>query len=625
MNIKKIFTVHLVGMIILSICTVVHANQSDKEYKQAILNKVDSSGSANWAQISNINTLALFFTNPSISYIQPESENNYSWLDFQISSIIGTEDEPVEDVDLADDWSVFSDLMDEEPEINAIQNEIDLLEVDRDDDSIPSGDLDKPEENESIDLTLLGKFQKITGAAPFMDQSFAGQDFEESFIRIKDGEIEVELFSDPKLDYCFETPVGKTLADDSSSLEEKKQVPEIPVYTNKKVDAFIRLYTVKKRDIFVKAIERMPTYYAMVSRILEEYELPQNLIYLAVVESNLNPNARSHANAVGLWQFMSYTGKHYNLTRSWWHDDRFDPEKSTVAAAKYLKMLHKMFDGNWELAMAAYNSGSGTVRRAIRGAKRQGKSSDFWSLKLPRETRGYVPAFYAVTTIFNDLRKYDFAPIEIIKSEQPRKILDVGGGVSLKQLAQILAMEHNDLMELNPRIRLRGLTPPILKNFEIVIPAHMELSQVQMSKIDELKENRFEQWKAYKVREGDTLWSISRNFRIPMSQILANNWLSKKNFLRIGQTLMLPVPSDWTPPEIPSHTELAKTDLENIPGVTFVHVVKKGETLWQISQKYSVSINQIRHWNRRVLTRKYLKIGTELVLKLPVTLASKSM
>ncbi|MBT4091399.1 MAG: lytic transglycosylase domain-containing protein, partial [Deltaproteobacteria bacterium] len=222
-------------------------------------------------------------------------------------------------------------------------------------------------------------------------------------------------------------------------------VPNIPLYRNKKINAFINMYTRRKRAIFKQAINRSGKYMKMIHRIFREYELPYNLAYLAVVESNFNPFARSRANAVGMWQFMSYTGKVFDLQRSWWHDDRFDPEKSTVAAAKYLKRLHRMFKGDWELALAAYNSGSGTVRRAIRRAKRQGKPTDFWSLKLPRETRGYVPAFYAVVTIFNDLESYGFTEKTILLDEVSKQPLEVAGGISLKQIAKALSVEYEVL------------------------------------------------------------------------------------------------------------------------------------------------------------------------------------
>jgi len=393
--------------------------------------------------------------------------------------------------------------------------------------------------------------------------------------------------------------------------------PDIPVYTNKRIKAFVNMYAKRKRAIFRQAIERSGIYMKMINRIFIEYELPPNLAYLAVVESNFNPFARSSANAVGMWQFMKYTGKVFDLHNSWWHDDRFDPEKSTRAAAQYLKRLHKRFNGDWELALAAYNSGSGTVRRAIRLAKRNGKKTDYWSLKLPRETRGYVPAFYAVATIFDDLEAFGFKPQPVLQKEILKKQLKVVGGISLKGIAKALAIEHKVLSAMNPSLRPRGLVPPTFDHYQISIPGGLLLSQQHFANLDKLAENRLSNWKTHSVKQGETLWSISRYYKIPVKKILAFNSFRRKNLITIGQTLMLPVATNWVAPVFPSRTKLTKRVLDRLPGVTYVHKVQKGDTLWKISNKYNIPIKVIKYWNRKVLKKRVLRIGTEIVLKLP--------
>ncbi len=407
--------------------------------------------------------------------------------------------------------------------------------------------------------------------------------------------------------------------------KKKSVIEDIEVYNNNRIESFIHLYTVKKRGIFIKAIERSPEYMGMIHRIFDEHGLPSKLAYLAIVESNLNPNARSHANAVGLWQFMSGTGKYFGLSRSWWHDERYDPEKSTIAAAKFLKRLYKQFNGHWELVLAAYNSGPGTVRRAIRKAKAQNKSSDYWSLKLPRETRGYVPAFFAVATIFNNLEKYGFTPPPNWEVEEEKQMLMVAGGISLSQIAKVLKIGHQVLEEINPSLRFKGLIPPVFDVYEIAIPFDIQLTDVQKTELEKLKDERHESWKFHRVEQGDSLWSISRYYRIPIKKIKDYNRLKRKNLLRIGQKLMLPVPADWNPPKRKSTAELTRSKLDKLPGVTHVHVVKKGDTLWTISQKYNIPIKTIRRWNKRILRSKFLKIGTEIILKLPVTIADSSI
>ena len=401
------------------------------------------------------------------------------------------------------------------------------------------------------------------------------------------------------------------------SLSPTTQVPNIPLYTNRRIKGFIRIYTHSKRYVLVKAIERSAKYLGMINRIFREYELPPNLAYLAVVESNFNPNARSRANAVGLWQFMSYTGRSFGLNRSWWHDERYDPEKSTIAAAKYLKHLHKVFKGNWELALAAYNSGSGTVRRAIHKAKASGKPFDYWSLKLPRETRGYVPAFYAVATIFDDLKKHGFPPAPKLRDLPSKKSLSVAGGVPLQQIGEVLDIDYRTLKEFNPSIRLGGLTPAIHDTYAIAIPADTEVSPKQVSALEALKKQRYKSWKYHTVRSGETLWSISRSYRIPIKKIVRFNQFRRKNLIRIGQKLILPVPIDYSPPVVASKTKIIKKALDRLPGITWVHKVKKGETLWRISQIYKVPLSKLKHWNRIALRKRVLSIGTEIVLKLP--------
>ncbi|MCP4754335.1 MAG: transglycosylase SLT domain-containing protein [Proteobacteria bacterium] len=447
---------------------------------------------------------------------------------------------------------------------------------------------------------------------------YEDDEVEFSFVASVLGMLESENDRCEKSDGITEKRVYPEAIETNTDFPKKDEVVQnMPVYTNKRIEAFIRMYTHRKRHVFVQAINRSAKYMSMIHRIFKEHGLPKDLAYLAVVESNFNPIARSSANAVGMWQFMSYTGKIFGLQRSWWHDERYDPEKSTVAAAKFLKQLYIQFDGRWELALAAYNSGGGTVRRAIRRAKKRGKSADYWSLRLPRETRGYVPAFFAVVAIFNDLEGYGFPQAPTWEDEIATKSLPVSGGISLKKIAEALDIDHQLLVKMNPSLRLRGLTPATYDTFEITIPQTVQITQRQSDDLEELKKHRHKTWKIHRVRQGETLWSISRYYRIPVRKILAFNRLRRKHLINIGQKLMLPVPNNWTPPVVHSKTKLAKLALDKLPGITHIHKVKKGETLWHISTMYNIPIRTIKYWNRRILRRKYLRAGTELVLKLP--------
>jgi LysM repeat protein len=399
--------------------------------------------------------------------------------------------------------------------------------------------------------------------------------------------------------------------DDLESISVPKYyVPDIPLVSNERVEAFINMYTNRKRAVLKRAIARSPKYMRMIHRVFREHGLPLNLAYLAVVESNFNPIARSRVRATGLWQFMGYTGKIFGLRRSWWHDDRIDPERATVAAAKYLKQLYRQFKGDWELALAAYNTGGGRVRKELRKARRSGKPQNFWVLKLPRETRGYVPAFYAVATIFSNLHSYGFDPAPEPEEEITKQVANVPGGVSLKQVATILKTDSRVLAKLNPRL-MRGITPAIYKKFEIAIPPHLTLGAAEYKK---LAKGRKQFWKFHRVRKGESLWSLSRKFQIPISKIKSFNQM-RRNLLRIGQKIMLPLPADWTPRKYAKRHRSRKGSSSRL---NYVHVVVRGETLWSIANRFNLSMRNIKRWNRKVLRSRFLKVGTPLRLKLPV-------
>ena len=428
-------------------------------------------------------------------------------------------------------------------------------------------------------------------------------------------------WGEPK-DYVSFSPViniNKAYAELAALRTEKGTlVPQITVYQNRKVRAFIKMYTHRKRYVLIKAVERYANYKNMIHRIFIEYGVPLNLAYLAIVESNLNPKARSTANALGLWQFMSYTGKAFNLERSWWHDDRYDAEKSTVAAARYLKRLNRQFKGDWELALAAYNSGSGTVRRAIRRNKRRGKPTDFWSLKLPRETRGYVPAFYAVATIFQDLDKYGFEPIPALVDEVEKKHLSVAGGIALKDVANVLKVDLSELKNLNPSLKSGGLSPATYETFQIAIPVQTNISLAQITKLNTLSLHPHDSWKTHVVRSGESLWSISRKYRVPVRKIIQFNRIKRRTLINIGQRLMLPIPKNWKPPVIRPKIEIVKDKLDKLPGLTLVYTIKKGDSLWKIATMFQIPLSKIKKWNRALLRRRFLKIGSDIVLKLPI-------
>lgn len=234
-----------------------------------------------------------------------------------------------------------------------------------------------------------------------------------------------------------------------ASLEEKPR-SDFPLVQNKEVERFINLYKKYRKVDFQRRLARAQRYLPLMKKIFREHGVPEELVYVALVESGFHPVARSNANAVGIWQFTRATGKHYGLRYSYWFDERRDPVKSTVAAAMYLSDLYEMFN-DWYLALAAYNAGTGAVERAIK----RYKTRDFWKLSerkaLPRQTRNYVPKILAAITIANDPLKYGFSRLP---PAQPLEFEDiiVSGRISIRTFARWIGIRLNELKGLNPEL-----------------------------------------------------------------------------------------------------------------------------------------------------------------------------
>ncbi len=242
---------------------------------------------------------------------------------------------------------------------------------------------------------------------------------------------------------------------------------DIPMVINDAVDRHIKCFTGPKRDIFARWLVRSEKYAPTIRGILKKNGLPEDLVYLSMIESGFNMKARSRASASGPWQFMNETGKRYGLRVDYWVDERYDLEKSTVAAARYLKNLFDQF-GCWYLAAASYNAGENRVKKAIE----KQDTKDFWKLReyktLPKETQEYVPQLIAAALIAKDPEKYGFDDVVSTPVRSLTKIT-VPGGVPLKGIARALSLEVVDLRALNPEI-LKGITPPDRKEYQIKLP-----------------------------------------------------------------------------------------------------------------------------------------------------------
>jgi membrane-bound lytic murein transglycosylase D len=378
-------------------------------------------------------------------------------------------------------------------------------------------------------------------------------------------------------------------------IEEEQQLT-IPLVLNKKVENAIQYFQGRGRRVFTKWLQRTGWYRDLIIPILKEEGVPEELFYLAMIESGFNPNARSYARAVGIWQFIGGTGKAYGLTSSWWYDERRDPEKSTRAAAKHLKDLYQRF-GNWYLAIAGYNYSPAKIERRMRTYN----VVEFWDLpRLPRQTRNYVPTFIAAVHIAKNPEKYGF----YVEPEEPilHDTVKVRECVDLNVVANCVNSDFNQIKRLNPGL-LRWCTPPDLDEWILNIPAGTR--EEFLKNYAKVPDDKKFTYINHLIRRGETLSEISAKYGVSISEIKRFNRI-RGTMIRAGQYLVIPYPQNKQyakqlarqSAQRPTRYSYRKTPVKNVPGrEKYVHVVTKGQTLWDISMLYGVSVSDIRNWN----------------------------
>ncbi|NOR86905.1 MAG: LysM peptidoglycan-binding domain-containing protein [Bacteroidales bacterium] len=392
------------------------------------------------------------------------------------------------------------------------------------------------------------------------------------------------------------------------------QTPIELVY-NKHVKAFIRLYAKKGRKQTARMLGLKEIYFPMFEEVLDKYDMPLELKYLAVVESALNPTAGSRAGAKGLWQFMYSTGKMYGLYNNSLVDDRFDPYKATDAAARHLNDLYDIY-GSWELALAAYNSGPGNVNRAIR---RAGGVKDYWAIWpfLPRETRGYVPAFIAVNYIFSYATEHNIYPVDPGILHYGIDSITVRDVLSFDQIAEFMHMDIDDVDFLNPAYK-EGIIPATSsKTYILRLPRekigyfidHEDSLYNFTSKKGIEREKLLAQIKKAKersihiVRSGENLGLIARKYRTSVSKIKAWNGL-RNSRIYPGQKLIVYSPSS-------GRSKASKSSsTKSVKSTTGYHTVRNGENLGLIAKKYGITVSQLKTWNG--LSSNMIKPGQKL-------------
>ncbi|MGY0219250.1 LysM peptidoglycan-binding domain-containing protein [Endozoicomonadaceae bacterium StTr2] len=329
--------------------------------------------------------------------------------------------------------------------------------------------------------------------------------------------------------------------------------------------------------------------------IIEETEarnMPMEMALLPIVESGFDPFAYSHGRAAGMWQFIASTGKLYGLEQDWWYDGRRDVIASTRAALDHLQDLHEMF-GDWMLALAAYNSGPGTVMKAIRRNKSAGKPTDFWHLQLPKETSAYVPKLMAVSTMFQNPEQWNLKLPEVI-NEPYFEVVEVGQQIDMARAAAMAGIEPNELYKLNPGFNRWATSPngPHHLLLPVEVVDEFEANLENMDSKDWMK------WQRYTIKPGDSLIKIAKLFRTRPELIRQVNELDG-NRIVAGKPLLIPVPSANSDNYklTADQRTLAKQNKPRKGRRQVQYTVKEGDSFWIIARRYDVKVRQLARWN----------------------------
>lgn len=397
-------------------------------------------------------------------------------------------------------------------------------------------------------------------------------------------------------------------------IEELNRNTTMDLVFNKHVKSFIDVYAVQKRSKTERILGLSDVYFPLFEQTLDKYNMPLELKYLAVVESALNPTAGSWAGAKGLWQFMYATGKQYGLNSTTIVDDRYDPLKATDAACRHLRDLYNQF-GDWFLALAAYNSGAGNVNKAIR---RAGGIKNYWAIwpYLPRETRGYVPAFIAVNYVMNYAPEHNICPLDPGIIKNGTDTVTVHDVLHFDQLNEMLGVPMADLKFFNPQYKAEIIPATSKKPCLLTLPeqyvgpyidnekalyTYKTKSGIDKEKLQERIKSVSDR-SVHIVKKGETLSTIARKYHVSVNQLKQWNNM-KSDRLSIGQKLV--VYSSGAPMAQAGNDKPVERSTTQI-----THTVKKGETLGKIAQKYKCTVTDLKRWNKLKSTN--IQVGQKL-------------
>lgn len=425
-------------------------------------------------------------------------------------------------------------------------------------------------------------------------------DFQENFSYLNgdSGTYGVALVKDEIMESLIDTV---SLGHDTLIIVDDRP-GHFPLVSSKQIERIIDYFQNREHERFQQWLDNAGLYKKHMVPILKEYGLPEEIFYLALIESGFNPVAYSYAHAAGPWQFIASTGALYGLKRNWWIDERRDPIKSTYAAAKYLKKLYDEFD-DWFLALAAYNTGELRVWRAIR---REG-TRDYWKLRsLPKQTRNYIPTLMAGMTIALNPEKYGFenSPKETWQWDE----VTVDRCYEFEDIARVSGVSSTVLKQYNPELR-RWMTPPGVEKYVLRVPVGKGKGLAE--KLAELPDVESKpQWVTHRVRRGQTLSYIARKYGTSVSALISANNIRNKNQIKVGQVLRIPTSNYYAVATVSSD--------QNV----IIHTVKKGETLSEIGAQYGIGVSKLRSLNN-LYGKRFIYPGQRLKIPVKKTQATR--
>lgn len=378
--------------------------------------------------------------------------------------------------------------------------------------------------------------------------------------------------------------------------------PTMHPETRKQLEWFIN-----HPDYVNRVVERARPYLHYIVDELEQRNMPLEIALLPVVESAFQPYAYSSGQAAGLWQFIPGTGKLYGLEQNWWYDGRRDVIASTQAAMDYLQKLHNDF-GSWQLALAAYNCGEGTVGRAIKRNQQAGKPTDFWSLDLPKETSAYVPKLLAISHLVKNPERYNIS-LSPIDNVPFLTIVDTGSQIDLSLAAKLADLTTDEIYQLNPGFNQFATSPD--GPHQLVVP--IDKAEQFQNALELLSDDERVQWTRHKIKSGDSLGKIANHYHTTVSALKQANGLTG-NSIRAGNNLLIPMARNSLASHLPTtQSQRLATQQTSTPNKKKVHTVRAGDTWWDIAKSYDVDVKKLAKWNSKA-PNDILHPGQKLII-----------